>query len=196
MRWNTLILSAKLTDHLEGGVLCSTAGASLSGLLTNISEKKNTEQSQRDVKDVQEARDEEEEEAASAAHSVWKPLATRAANKFITQQGCLVLTLILGPEQWVMNIFFDKWRRLSSEAVVGAYLHSPDHLDNTWCQGRRGRNVSSIPSDVLHDSAVTFLLSWSSGPCLITSAPGIIIVVKAADSPRSKNKPACTIVSL
>lgn len=163
MRWNTLILSAKLTHHLEGGVLCSTVGDSLSDLLTNISAKKNIERSQRDVKDVR-----EEEEAASA-HSIWIPLATRAANKFITQQGCLVLTLILGPEQWVMNIFYDKWRRLTSEAVVGAYLHSPDHLDNTWRLGRWERNVSSIPSDVLHDSAVVFLLFWSSFPCFLMS---------------------------
>lgn len=54
-----MILSAKLTHHLEGGVLCSTVGASLSDLLTNISAKKNIEQSQRDVKDVQEVREEE-----------------------------------------------------------------------------------------------------------------------------------------
>lgn len=95
---------------------------------------------------------------------IWKAPATGAANKFITQQGCLVLTLILGPEQWVMNIFYDKWRRLTSEAVVGANLHSLDHLDNTWCLGRRGRNVSSLPSDALHDSADGFLIFWSSGP--------------------------------
>lgn len=59
----------KLTRHLEGGVLCSAVGASLSDLLTNTSAKKNTDRRQRDVKDVQEDREEEEEEEAPE-HSV------------------------------------------------------------------------------------------------------------------------------
>lgn len=174
----------KLTRHLEGGVLCSSVGALPSDLLTNISAKKNIEWSQRDVKDVQKVCVKKKKRRRRKIRrrkskrrwyvQIWKALATCAANKFITQQGCLVLTLILGPERWVMNIVYDKWSRLTSEAVVGADLHSPDHLDNTWCLGRRGRNVSSIPSDALRDRAVGFLLLWSSGPCRLIPESGII----------------------
>lgn len=120
MRWNTFIRRAILAHHLVGAVLCCVVGASL---LTNISPKKNIEQRHKDVKDVWkvERRDEWRERRGAkevSVPSIWK-LATRAANKFITQWGCLVLTLILGPEQWVMNIFYDKWWTLASGAFVG-----------------------------------------------------------------------------
>lgn len=120
MRWNTFIQRAILAYHLVGAVLCCVVGVSL---LTNISPKKNIEQRHRDVKDVRkvERRDEWRERGGQRRYLCLqsKKPATRAANKFITQWGCLVLTLILGPEHWVMNIFYDKWWNLASGAFVG-----------------------------------------------------------------------------
>lgn len=51
--------------------------------------------------------------------SIWNGGMTRQATRgFITQPGCLVPTLILGPKLWVMNISCDKWANRNSSGVV------------------------------------------------------------------------------
>lgn len=90
------------------------------------------------------------QEEETSVSSICNSLETHAANKFITQQGCLVLTLILGPEQWVMNIFYDKWIMLTSEAFVGdiCILRITSTTPGVWYEdAAKGMSLNSIPQD-------------------------------------------------
>lgn len=60
-----------------------------------------------------------EEKGEEGDPSIWNGRTRRAAGGFITQPGCLVPTLILGPKLWVMNISCDKWGNRNSWSVVG-----------------------------------------------------------------------------
>lgn len=73
---------------------------------------KNKEQRHRDVKDMEEQK--REERGGRRPFDLKQGMTRQAAGGFITQPGCLVPTLILGPKLWVMNISCDKWGNRNS----------------------------------------------------------------------------------
>lgn len=64
------------------------------------------------MKDVEEQR--REERGGRRPFDLKWGMTRQAAGGFITQPGCLVQTLILGPKLWVMNISCDKWGNRNS----------------------------------------------------------------------------------
>lgn len=73
----------------------------------------NNQQKHGDVKDVEEA-EESGKRVERRPFDLERRMTRQAAGGFITQPGCVVPTLILGPELWVMNIPCDKWGNRNS----------------------------------------------------------------------------------
>lgn len=85
----------------------------------------------------------------------------QAAGGFITQPGCLVPTLILGPKLWVMNISCDKWGNRNSWSVVGdtfACQQTAVTPPGVWRWRKRARGESMSPEAWI----TAVLTSWSS----------------------------------
>lgn len=99
----------------------------------------------------------------------------QAAGGFITQPGCVVPTLILGPKLWVMNISCDKWGYCNSWSVVGdtfACQQTAVTPPGVW----RQRNVQGERACPQKGES---LLSSSTQACLL-SVPGFACRLKNA----------------